>query len=108
MIIRTNPADAPRVNAAVDGRIMFREERLEAILLTLAAGETMQPHQNPFDVLFVGVEGKARLITGESEMEIRPGYSIFVSADEHRGWENTGKTPCRVMVVKILQGKSPS
>ena len=106
MIQKMNPAEAPRVKAAVDGRIMFTEERLEAILLTLAPGESMPVHQNPFDVLFACIDGNARLVTAEQEMNITPGECIFVTADEARGWENKSANPCRILVIKILYRKT--
>lgn len=102
MIIKNSPEKAPKVDAAVDGCIMYSEERLEAILLTLKPGETMPAHKNPFDVLFIGIEGKASMVAEDRRLDVSPGESIFVTAEENRGWENTSDDPCRVMAVKIL------
>jgi quercetin dioxygenase-like cupin family protein len=108
MIIKTSPGDAPRVNAPVDGRIMYTEERFEAILLALAPGENMSVHRNPFDVLFVGISGQAILVTEGSRLEISAGESIFVTAEETRGWENHSAETCRMMVVKLFTEKLPA
>lgn len=102
MVIKSSPANAPKVDAPVNGRIMYSENRLEAILLTLTAGETMPVHKNPFDVLFIGIAGQATMVTPEQQLDLSPGESIFVTADEQRGWKNLSDSPCRIMVVKIL------
>lgn len=102
MIIKNSPEKAQKADAAVDGRIMYSEDRLEAILLTLGPGETMPAHKNPFDVLFIGIEGIASMVNEDRRLDVSPGESIFVTADEDRGWENTSEAPCRVMAVKIL------
>ena len=103
MILKSTPKAAATVNAPVDGRIMYSEERTEAILLTLAPGQSLPEHLNPFDVLFIGITGTAAMTTGETLTEISPGETIFVSADEQRAWHNPSKKPCRIMVMKILQ-----
>ena len=102
MIIKNSPEKAPKVDASVDGRIMYSESRLEAILLRLAPGETMPAHKNPFDVLFIGIEGKASMVAEDRRLDISPGESIFITAEEKRGWQNTSDSPCRIMAVKIL------
>ncbi|MFO7997637.1 MAG: cupin domain-containing protein [Bacteroidales bacterium] len=104
MILKSTPKEAAKVKAPVDGRIMYSEKRTEVILLTLAPGQSLPEHQNPFDVLFIGITGTAIMTTGETLTEISPGETIFVSADEQRAWHNPSQGPCRVMVVKILQG----
>ena len=102
MIKKTIPSQAPAVPLSIDGRIMHRSENLEAILLTLQPGDSIPLHQNPFDVLFAGIEGTASLSTPRGQESIAPGETIFVSAEETRGWENHGQQACRVLVIKIL------
>lgn len=103
MIRKTIPAAAPKVNAPVDGRMMHAEHRLESILLTLSPGEAMPRHTNPFDVLFIGISGKATLTSSDNAAcDINPGETIFVSREEMRGWANPYDEPCQIMVVKIL------
>ena len=96
-----NPDNAPRVDAPVDGRIMHTDSRMEAVLLTLAPGEAMAEHPNPLDVLFIGISGMGILKQGEERYDMAPGTSIFVSANELRGWENACDKPLRVMVIKF-------
>ncbi len=102
MINKTTPARAEKVPVAIDGRIMHRKGNLEVILLTLQPGDTVPLHKNPFDVLFAGISGNARMISGSDPQTIYPGETIFVSKEEDRGWENNGKESCRILVIKIL------
>lgn len=103
MIKRTTPDQAPKVPAAIDGRIMHSDPRAEAILLTLNPGEEIPLHKNPFDVLFAGIKGEAKLETPDSETELRPGETIFVTSDEERAWKNQGTTTAKILVFKILK-----
>ena len=103
MIIKTKPNDAPKVQAAVDGRIMHSDDRIEAILLTLKPGDEIPLHKNPFDVLFAGIEGSATLVTPSEEFTIEPSETIFLTSDEDRAWNNQGKVTAIVMVFKILK-----
>jgi len=103
MIKKTVPEKAPKVPAAIDGRIMHTDKQVEAILLLLQAGEEISLHKNPFDVLFAGIEGKAIMATPDKEMEISPGETIFVTSEEERAWKNTGNTVARIMVFKIYR-----
>jgi quercetin dioxygenase-like cupin family protein len=103
MIHKTIPEQAQKVPAAVDGRIMHSDKRAEVILLNLMPGDEIPLHNNPFDVVFAGIEGKAMLITPDTEMGIEPGETIFVTSQEERAWKNTGKTIAKIMVFKILR-----
>jgi quercetin dioxygenase-like cupin family protein len=103
MIKKSVPEKALAVPAAIDGRIMHSDPRTEAILLTLKPGEKIPLHKNPFDVLFAGIEGEATLISPTRIETIKPGETIFITADEERAWMNNGSEPARVMVFKILK-----
>lgn len=103
MIIKSVPEDAPAVPAAVNGRIMHCDPRIEAILLNLKPGEEIPFHRNPFDVLFAGIEGEALIDTPSGQLTISPGETIFVTSEVERAWKNTGKNEARIMVLKILK-----
>jgi quercetin dioxygenase-like cupin family protein len=102
MIKKTSPVHAKKVDAPVDGRIMYSDSRVEAIFLTLAPGENMPIHTNPFDVLFICIQGTAILLADQQKTSISQGETIYVSSDELRGWKNPGTNPCRIMVLKIF------
>jgi len=103
MIQKNTPQKARKVQAAIDGRIMHSDELVEVILLSLKPGEEIALHQNPFDVLFAGIEGEASLLTSDREMRIGPGETIYVTSDEKRAMKNNGNTIARIMVFKIFR-----
>ncbi|TVQ14618.1 MAG: cupin domain-containing protein [Bacteroidetes bacterium] len=102
MIKKTTPLEADRVNAPIDGRIMFSNNRTESILLTLQPGEIIPSHKNPFDVLFIGLSGTATLTSEEKSMTVEPCETVFISSDEPRQMENKTSDTARIMVVKLL------
>lgn len=102
MIKKTIPTSAPRVGAAIDGRIMHCEPRTEAILLTISPGEEIPMHKNPFDVLFAGIRGKASLISSSITETIEAAETIFVTAGEDRAWKNETSQPAQILVIKIF------
>ncbi len=108
MIVKSISSSAPKVAAAINGRIMFSDSRIETILLKLKPGELLPLHTNPYDVLFAGISGEAVLTSQDSDYSIKPGETIYVSADEARGWENNSSRPCQIMVIKILNPPSQS
>lgn len=56
MISKNTKSLAKKVNSGLDGRIMFRNETSELILLTLIPGEIIPEHNNPFDALFIVIQ----------------------------------------------------
>ncbi len=56
MLAKNTKSLAKRVNSGVDGRIMFRNETSEPVLLTLKPGEIIPEHNNPFDALFIVIQ----------------------------------------------------
>ena len=102
MFKKTIPHEAPKVQAAIDGRIMFSNEKAESILLTLQPGESIPEHKNPFDVLFIGLKGTATLAGGEQSYSLLPFETLYVTSEEMRSMQNHSQTEVRVMVVKLL------
>ena len=102
MIKKNTPELAEKVKAAVDGRIMFSNSKAECILLTLKPGEVIPEHNNPFDVLFIGMEGLATVIIGNQKLELEPKQTLFITSEEPRQMENHTANPIAVMVVKIF------
>lgn len=102
MIKKTTPEQAEKVKASVDGRIMFSSSKAEAILLSLNPGEKIPEHANPFDVIFIGMEGMATLKGGNQTITLEPKETLFVTSEELRQMENHTDKPIAVMVVKIF------
>jgi quercetin dioxygenase-like cupin family protein len=102
MIIKNTPETAPKVAANLNGNIMFSNSKLESILLNLEPGQSIPAHNNPYDVLFIGMMGEAKLVCGQQEYSLLPFQTLFVSSDEPRSMQNATSSTARVMVVKIL------
>jgi len=99
----TKLEDAPRVPFKLDGRILFSSEKLELIHLSLKPDEKMEPHTQPFDVVFYVLSGNGILDTeGQSIIGV-PGTCIYIPQGKQRGWKNNGQEEFRVLVVKDLK-----
>lgn len=99
----THLEDAPHVPFKLDGRIMFSSKKLELIHLSLQPGEQMDPHSQPFDVVFYVISGNGILDLQEQSVAGTPGTCIHVPAGMQRGWKNNSNEEFRVLVVKDLK-----
>lgn len=100
--LKTLLTSAPKVQANVDGKIMFTSDKLEVIHLTLVPKQRIDPHVMPHDVLFYVLEGSGVLHCGGDLIEGTPNSTIFVPVGNSRGWENTGDVPLKLLVIKDL------
>lgn len=64
----------------VDGGIVnidfVSKDKFKVVLLAFDAGEGLKPHKAPGDALVVALEGKAKLLVGDKEIEIESGEQI--------------------------------
>lgn len=64
----------------VDGGIanidLVSKDKFKVVLLAFDAGEGLKPHKAPGDALVVALEGKAKLLVGDEEIEIESGEQI--------------------------------
>ncbi len=64
----------------VDGGIanidLVSKDGFKLILMAFDAGEGLKPHKAPGDALVVALEGKAKLLVGDKEVEIESGEQI--------------------------------
>lgn len=64
----------------VDGGIanidLVSKDGFKLILMAFDAGEGLKPHKAPGDALVVALEGKAKLLVGDKEIEIESGEQI--------------------------------
>lgn len=64
----------------VDGGIanidFVSKDKFKVVLLAFDAGEGLKPHKAPGDALVVALEGKAKLLVGDKEIEIESGEQI--------------------------------
>ena len=69
----------------VDGGItnidFVSKEGFRLVLMAFDAGEGLKPHKAPGDALVLALEGKAKLLVGDKEMEIESGEQIVFPAN---------------------------
>jgi quercetin dioxygenase-like cupin family protein len=99
----TNLNNAPKVPFKFDGRIMYSSEKLEVIHLSFPPEGKMEPHTQPFDVVFYVLSGNGNLNADGKNIEGQPGTCIRVPAGIQRSWSNSGTLDFRVLVIKDLK-----
>jgi mannose-6-phosphate isomerase-like protein (cupin superfamily) len=106
----TEFADAPRVPYDLDGRILYTSEKFELIHLNLKPGEVVQPHAQPFDVIFFVQDGCGELVTGTetdpggmTTLKPAAGSTITVHGHVQRSWRNPGGSDLRILVMKLIK-----
>ena len=69
----------------VDGGIanidLVSKDGFRLVLMAFDAGEGLKPHKAPGDALVIALEGKAKLLVGEKEVEIESGEQIVFPAN---------------------------
>jgi mannose-6-phosphate isomerase-like protein (cupin superfamily) len=93
--------EAPKVSANLNGRVLYSSERFELVHLTLSAGEGMDLHAMPFEVVFFIREGDGTLSFSQEEVPASSGDCIRVLPGVMRGWRNTGANPLKLVVMKL-------
>jgi quercetin dioxygenase-like cupin family protein len=92
---------APKVPFMIEGRILFADEHAELIHLTLKRGEVLEKHDNPFDVIFYVLAGKAKLKLENEVFILDANDCISVSTGIQRAMENLGEANLKILVYKI-------
>jgi len=77
-------------------------EKVELVVLHLTAGEKMERHANPLDVVFYVLEGSGKLEVGDDSQHLVEGGCVAVAAGDQRRWHNDSESDLRLLVVKIL------
>jgi len=95
-------SSAPGVPYNLDGRILFSSDNYELVHLTLQAGESMEKHTQPFDIVFFVVEGRGSLAVGEAVTEIDELTAVYVHSGVPRAWTNSGNRPLKILVNKLF------
>ncbi len=93
---------AEQVPFNLDGRIMFSDQRVELVHLSLNPGEQIDLHANPFDVVFFTLEGNGLVLFEEQKFEVKSNASVFIEKDKQRGLVNNGSSLFRVLVIKVF------
>lgn len=96
-------SESPKVPFSLDGRILFTSPELELVHLTLRPGERLDPHIQPFDVLFYVIDGEGELTVEDGSIKAAPGTLIEVKKGTSRRWINQGKDSLRMIVLKRIK-----
>jgi quercetin dioxygenase-like cupin family protein len=102
-ITRLNQAE--KVPFDLDGHIMSKHAEVEVIHLHLKAGERIEKHTNPFDVIFYILEGKAMLESDNERTLVLKDQSIIIGAGVNRGLENISVGEFKLLVIKLHHTK---
>lgn len=60
---------------------LVSKDGFRLVLMAFDAGEGLKPHKAPGDALVIALEGKAKLLVGEKEVEIESGEQIVFPAN---------------------------
>ena len=87
--------------AAQAARIpLIQTDRLRALLLDLAAGQSVAPCEMPTTVLYYVIKGQGHLRVGDEQTSVRDGSLAVVPAGAVRSI--SAAEPMRVLAVQVL------
>jgi quercetin dioxygenase-like cupin family protein len=86
--------------ASVAPTLLMDTDTMRALLLNLAAGQSVAPCQMPTTVLYYVIEGKGRLRVENEQAELQTGSLVLVPANFVRAI--SAAEPMRVLAVQVL------
>ena len=95
-------SEAKKIDIPVDARQILKNDYNEIILISLQKDEEIAVHDNPFDVSFIGIEGKAELTLDGKKMIVEQFDTITISNGHQRGLKNSDDKTFKVAVIKKL------
>ena len=69
------------VDGAITNIDLVSNDALRVVLMAFDAGEGLKPHKAPGDALVMALEGKAKLLVGDKEVDIKSGEQIVFPAN---------------------------
>ena len=69
------------VDGAITNIDLVANDALRVVLMAFDAGEGLKPHKAPGDALVMALEGQAKLLVGDKEIEIESGEQIVFPAN---------------------------
>ena len=69
------------VEGAIANIDLVSKDEFKVFLMAFDAGEGLKPHKAPGDALVIALEGKAKLLVGDKEIEIESGEQIVFPAN---------------------------
>ena len=96
-----NPENAPKISPTLDVRKLFSGEKADLVHLTLKEGEFIAKHDNPIDVIFYILAGKAKLLLDNEIFNLNANDCIAVNTGVQRSMENSEKEDLKILVYKM-------
>ena len=69
------------VDGAITNIDLVSNDALRVVLMAFDAGEGLKPHKAPGDALVMALEGQAKLLVGDKEVDIKSGEQIVFPAN---------------------------
>ena len=69
------------VDGAITNIDLVSNDAFRVVLMAFDAGEGLKPHKAPGDALVMALEGKAKLLVGDKEVDIKSGEQIVFPAN---------------------------
>lgn len=69
------------VDGAITNIDLVANDALRVVLMAFDAGEGLKPHKAPGDALVMALEGQAKLLVGDKEVDIKSGEQIVFPAN---------------------------
>lgn len=69
------------VDGAITNIDLVANDALRVVLMAFDAGEGLKPHKAPGDALVLALEGEAKLLVGDKEVDIKSGEQIVFPAN---------------------------
>ncbi|TAL70524.1 MAG: cupin domain-containing protein [Bacteroidetes bacterium] len=86
----------------VDVRILFQDDKIQILHITLNPGESLPKHTMNLNALFYILDGSGIASIGNEVQEVSRDTLIPSPAELERGWRNNSDKPLRILVTKIL------
>jgi len=97
-----NINNALRLPLEIDARKIFKGKKTEIVFLSLAAGQSLDKHDNPVHVIFYVLNGHGSIKIADVDYEVKSGDCFSVSPGILRAWCNCGEEELQLLVVKEL------
>jgi mannose-6-phosphate isomerase-like protein (cupin superfamily) len=89
----------------VEAKKIYNSQNSEVIHMALSAGQSLKRHTTPVDVFFYILEGRGIVEIGDETQEVEKDTIIDSPKGIPHLLKNTGESPFRFLVVKLMGSK---
>lgn len=98
MIVKLNNSTV--ILQSPEAKLLYNNDELEIIHLTIKKDETLSKHINQHEVTFFVLQGKGNISINNETYFLEKDELISVKAKLEREWINTGEEDLRILVFK--------